>query len=79
MCNDSLTLRIFFATLFTADWIASSGGFIVTVGTVSSTSTSKNGRSTKRNPPDDLDPRRFFIDAKPRFVAVRIAWYMSLA
>ena len=52
MCNDSLTLRIFFATLFTADWIASSGGFIVTVGTVSSTSTSKNGRSTNRNPPD---------------------------
>ena len=79
MCSDSLTLRIFLATLFTAAWMASSGGFIVTVGTVSSTSTSKNGLSTNRNPPEDRDPRRFFMSPNPRFVAVRIAWYISLA
>ena len=52
---------------------------MLTLGTVSSTSTSKNGRSTKRNPPLLREPSLFFIAANDRFVAVRIAWYISLA
>ena len=46
---------------------------------VNSTSTSKNGRSTNKNPPELLLPSRFFIAVNARFVAFRMAPYMRLA
>jgi hypothetical protein len=50
-----------------------------TFGTVSSTSTPKIGRSMYKKPPLDREPSLFFIAKNDARVAVRIAWYISLA
>ena len=49
-------------------WISSSVGVIETCGMVSSMSTSKNGRSRKRKPPDAREPTRFLIAWSDAFV-----------
>ena len=67
------------AVLFTVDWMSSREGFMLTTGTVSSTSTSKKGLSTKRNPADIPAASLFFRTFKDLCVADRMAWYMSLA
>ena len=52
---------------------SSSVGDIVTFGMVSSTLTSKNGRSTYRKPPDAREPTRFFTFCSDDLVALSTA------
>ena len=59
-----------------AFWISSRLGFMATCGMDSSTSTSKNGRSTNKKPPDELEPMRFFSAIIEFFVELRIERYM---
>eukprot|EP00967_Tisochrysis_lutea_P041109 scaffold49383_cov27-Tisochrysis_lutea.AAC.6 len=56
---------------FTASWISSSVGVIVTCGIASSTSTSKKGRSVKRKPPEAREPARFL--SAPRLALVQLS------
>ena len=56
-----------------AAWMSSSVGFMVTLGTLSSTSTAKKGRSTNRKPEGVRLPSRFFMLLKLLLVAVRMA------
>ena len=59
------------------DWISSSVGVIETLGMVSSTSTSKKGRSRNRKPPLEREPTRFLIAESEARVQLSTARYMS--
>ena len=60
-----------------AAWISSSVGVMLTCGMVSSTSTSKKGRSRYRKPPDAREPTRFLMACSDIFVEFRTARYIS--
>ena len=54
-------------------WMSSSVGDMLTFGMVSSTFTSKKGRSTYRKPPDAREPTRLFTFCSDALVALRTA------
>lgn len=69
-----MLLSTFLAVALMAAWMSSSVGFIVTRGTLSSTLTSKKGRSMVPVLALLMPPNLFFMAAKLLLVALRIAY-----